>query len=353
MLINWGMQLKSNNSNLKARVLHAPYNIAGGPYVMATSMRSLGHYSQSICYPVAGQIFKSDQYIDPNESIGRKMLRLVDVVSKFDVFVFWYGTSLLGPELAEIPLLKWLGKKVIFYFVGCDIRREKEVTRTSAISSCSVCFPKLCSRNRDRAREMAQLYADVIFVSTPDLLSSVTGAKLLEQPIILTPESEVKISRTREYSRSHPLRIAHGPSARLLKGTNFVLEAVDRLKSQGYFIELDLVEGVENREAIRRYANADIAIDQLLTGTYGTFAVECMSVGTPVLVYMNPRYLPGYPVPPPVINTHPAEIANRLKEILDGNVDLESLSQSGIEYAQSRHSANAVAIRFFDHLSKV
>src|SRR5256885_9029967 len=59
------------------------------------------------------------------------------------------------------------------------------------------------------------------------------------------------------------LRIAHAPSKRAVKGTADVLAAVDSLRARGAPVELDLIEGVPNREARLRYAAADVVIDQL------------------------------------------------------------------------------------------
>src|SRR5204862_6492338 len=80
------------------------------------------------------------------------------------------------------------------------------------------------------------------------------------------------------------LRIAHAPSKRAVKGTDDVLAAVDSLRARGAPVELDLIEGVPNREACLRYAAADIVIDQLRVGWYGVLAVEAMARAKPVVV---------------------------------------------------------------------
>src|SRR5207342_3446127 len=54
------------------------------------------------------------------------------------------------------------------------------------------------------------------------------------------------------------LRVAHAPSKRAVKGTDTVLSAVASLRARGAPIELDLIEGVPNREARLRYAAADV-----------------------------------------------------------------------------------------------
>ena len=66
-------------------------------------------------------------------------------------------------------------------------------------------------------------------------------------------------------------------------GTEFVIEACSQLP-----VELDLVEGVPHEQARKRYAKADIIIDQLLVGWHGVFALEAMALGKPVITYLKP-----------------------------------------------------------------
>src|SRR5205085_5111075 len=83
------------------------------------------------------------------------------------------------------------------------------------------------------------------------------------------------------------LRIAHAPSKRAVKGTAGVLAAVDSLRARGAPVELDLIEGVPNREARLRYAAADVVIDQLKVGWYGMLAIESMALAKPVVVHLD------------------------------------------------------------------
>ncbi len=64
------------------------------------------------------------------------------------------------------------------------------------------------------------------------------------------------------------VRIAHAPTSRSLKSTDVILEAIGRLN-----VELDLIEGVTNRECMVRKARADILVDKLTYG-YGVGAIE-------------------------------------------------------------------------------
>lgn len=97
------------------------------------------------------------------------------------------------------------------------------------------------------------------------------------------------------------VRIASAPTFREGKGTAYLIAAVDKLKSEGLPVELDLIEGVTNAECIRRKASADIYFDQIATvgtdhrgmpvqypGGYGCNAIEAWGMGIPVIAGATP-----------------------------------------------------------------
>ena len=71
-----------------------------------------------------------------------------------------------------------------------------------------------------------------------------------------------------------PLRIAHAPTNRAVKGTALILDAVAALKESGYCFEFVLVEGLSHQEAKEAYQTVDVFIDQVFAGWYGGAAVE-------------------------------------------------------------------------------
>lgn len=81
-------------------------------------------------------------------------------------------------------------------------------------------------------------------------------------------------------------RIVHAPSNSGIKGTPLILDALERLKARFDF-ELILIENTPHAEAMKLYRSADLAIDQVLAGWYGGFAVELMAMGKPVAGYIR------------------------------------------------------------------
>ena len=164
------------------------------------------------------------------------------------------------------------------------------------------CFPKLCNRNR--AGPGRPTLGRVNFVSTPELLEFLPRAVLMPQAVDI---DLVEAVANEPPPAKDPNRfvVAHAPTNRQIKGTHYLLDAVARLKARGYPIDLLLVENLPHADALH-YRRADVAVDQLLVGSYGLLAAELMALGVPTAVYLpgpgrplrggaaGPARLPGH-----------------------------------------------------------
>jgi glycosyltransferase involved in cell wall biosynthesis len=102
--------------------------------------------------------------------------------------------------------------------------------------------------------------------------------------------------------REIPL-IVHAPNHRLVKGTPELLETLDRLQSRGFAFELRLVERVAHTEAQAIYETADLIADQFIIGAFGSFALEGLALGKPVLAYLDQEHLRDPVFNLPIVNT--------------------------------------------------
>ena len=96
------------------RIFHGLQNIGGMAGLLAKAQRELGYAAKSYCRSTGGFRFEADEYWQLNEAHYKKLY--AKIVPQFDVFQFYFGESLSGPSLTDIPHLKALGKKVFFYF---------------------------------------------------------------------------------------------------------------------------------------------------------------------------------------------------------------------------------------------
>jgi glycosyltransferase involved in cell wall biosynthesis len=324
------------------RIFHGLYNIAGIPSVMARAERALGADSTSVCFPAANPGYLSDLVEEPGDQPGDHSRRFERYAFAYDIFVFHFGYSLALDALADVPLLKAMGKTVVFYFHGCDIRQSKETIRKYRFSACRECWPQRCNSNRDLALVTATRYADAIWVSTPDLLEFVPGSVLFPQPLdvrstVFQPKDHGEASQQRG------IRIVHAPSDRALKGTKYLVSAADSLRAEGVEVELDLVENVPHDRVFVRSRSADFSVDQLVAGSYGMFTLEMMVIGVPVICFLREDLIAKYPQPPPIVNADPSTIASVIRDVITRRAEWPAIARAARAYVERVHDAQVLA----------
>ncbi len=154
-------------------------------------------------------------------------------------------------------------------------------------------------------------------------------------------------------------RIMHAPTHRGFKGTRFIIETVEKLKRDGYKIELDLVENVTHEELVGRYRLCHLFIDQLMAGWYGTAAVEAMAIGRPVVVSTRREYFQhiDFSDTIPAIHADPDCIETVLREVLDKGISyLKEVGQESRTFVLETHSQEKVVdrlIRIYESIWQV
>jgi glycosyltransferase involved in cell wall biosynthesis len=334
----------------KPRILHAPTNIAGIAGLLARAQRDLGFRATSVEYIAHPYAFRADRSLGLSKT--DHPLKQVAVVGgfalraalRYDVFHFYFGNTLFPYPYPDLPLLKALGKRIVFHFCGCDIRNRAITLQKYEVSGCTECVSLVCLGKRRPRLSLA----DVVFVSTPDLLEFAPGAHLLPGPVDLqrwTPRPP----RTTPITPAEPVRILHAPSDREIKGTRYLLDAIERLKAAGYPVELLMLEGVPHDQVVEFCGQADIAVDQLMIGAYGTVSIEMMAKGVPVVCRIRDDLRRYYPQDLPIVSAGPGNIYEVLESLLLRPDSWAELGRRGIEYVQREHEMHRVAARVLAH----
>ncbi len=314
------------------------------------ALRDQGFSSLSFCLPHGQYAYKTDvHYRSPRKprSIAANLINLIPLLFRAKIFHFYFGCTYFGYVGIDQLLLKLLGKKIVHHFCGCDIRDYLLESTINPFGACAHCAGAKCSPHRRKALMNAARYADVVFVSTPDLLVSFTGAIYLPQAVDVDGIRHSMVNRRVNISSrdSGSLRIAHAPTDRAIKGTQYLLDTVEALQLQGFDISLLLLENMSNSDLMAQVSSVDLVVDQLLIGSYGTFAVEVMSMAIPVLCYLRSDSLSVYPEIPPIINASPESLERVLRSILADTSMLAAIGESGYQYASKYHSYSSVATR--------
>jgi glycosyltransferase involved in cell wall biosynthesis len=152
------------------------------------------------------------------------------------------------------------------------------------------------------------------------------------------------------------LRIIHAPNHRHIKGTKFLIEAVNDLNREGYKIDLVLLEKMPNSKVREEMQKADLVADQFIMGWYAMFAIEGMAMAKPVLCYLRDDLIALYSTfgqcrDIPIINTPILGIKDNIKWVYENRKISREIGLKGREYVMRTHSLQHVG-SIFDQIYK-
>jgi hypothetical protein len=146
-------------------------------------------------------------------------------------------------------------------------------------------------------------------------------------------------------ARDGEVVVLHPTNHRSVKGTEFLVAAVDRLRASGLNVRLEILEGRPNEEVRAAMGRADIVAEQFIAG-YGLTAVEAMALGRPVM--SNLTWLPAefwegtYLRECPIVNATPETLEDCVRDLATQPELRDRLGRAGREYVLKYHSAEAV-----------
>jgi glycosyltransferase involved in cell wall biosynthesis len=149
--------------------------------------------------------------------------------------------------------------------------------------------------------------------------------------------------------------VVHAPSDRQLKGSDFVIKAVETLREEGLQFDFKLIEDMPNHEALEQYRAADIIIDQLLIGWYGVVSIEAMAMGKTVIAYVRDDLTGYFKDGIPLVNANPETITDVLRTtIKDGELRREfgSRGRAFVEQMHDSRAVSAAAVKFYKKMIK-
>lgn len=332
------------------RILIAPTEIAGQMQLLAEAFRRKGHFATAVAYEQTLK-YVNDVHLNLKNGHGRasrgfKMLAFATwAVNNYDVFHFFYGGSLL-PRNFDLPWLKRLGKKVIVHFRGADVLHYENFfgwQRDKLLGNDPGTVPPLQSPRQQQTLKRWRKYADRLLVVEPELLLTVPEATMIQQSIDLSRWEYTPEPADRTPSE---VTILHGHVGSSMwswkKGTDFIQKAIDELKSQGYPIRFEFVQGRPHNEVKAMYKTCHIGIDRVLDGWYGNISIELMALGKPVVGYIDPelrRHRPDLPI----VSATPTDLAEKLKPLICDQALRRQLGQQGRAYVEKRHDVNVIA----------
>ena len=327
------------------KVLHGIRNIGNMAWEVSRAQRKLGIQADA-CSVSQRFAYQADISLNPKNPFQAARLTsfLLTAPLKYDIFHFYYDLSLL-PFSIDLPFLKAMGKKVFFWFCGCDTRGREVTLKKYQYSGCRECRPVRCTPWRSSLIRLARQYADAVFFTTPDLAEFLPGATWLPAPINLDQWPVQKITP----AKNKKIRIAHAPTSQALKGTRYLKQAIEELKRKGHDIELVLIENMDHDKIREVVQSVDLTVDQLLIGAYGIFSAEMMALGKPVICYLRDDIRKMYPADLPIISAHPGNLAAVLEKTIKQRKEWPKLGQQGRAYAENVHDVTKITKKLMEY----
>jgi glycosyltransferase involved in cell wall biosynthesis len=301
-------------------VVHCPVNTAGIPWQQVQALRRKGVDATLVVFERYKLHPEADWSLDRPEGFVRRQFAqwraLAKLLPRTDIFHFYFGLTLV-PKSLQFPILRALGKKSVYHFLGSDIRGKT---------------PDELAYGR---RANAQI------VGSYDAIRWMPEAEMVPVGIDVRNYAPVPPS-----DRERPI-VLHAPSNRRRKGTDYVIAACEQLP-----VDLEIVEGLPHDEARRRFERADIVVDQLNAGWYGVFALEAMALGKPVLTFLHEeavrRTEEAFGVRVPLVATTKETLAEDLRPLVASPAERRRIGAESRAFVEQVHDVDRVAARLLD-----
>lgn len=279
------------------------------------------------------------------------------VIKNARILFFAFNGGPLGGTLfwrIESYIYKIARIKTVILPYGGDIFMYSRIVDASIRNSLLLSYPRQ-GRYEDAIRKRVKYWtekADVVVMGF-----TLDGIGRWDVPVgnMLSIDNNKWNAGTGEHNakkRNSTVKIVHAPNHRGVKGTEYIVDAVERLKSEGLDIELILIEKCKNDSLMEILSNADILADQLLLPGYGLAAVEGMALGLPVIANLeNEEYTAifrrySFLDECPIVSATPETISNVLRALSRSSGLREELGQAGIKYVEKYHSYKSAQYLF-------
>jgi glycosyltransferase involved in cell wall biosynthesis len=301
-------------------VTHCPVNTAGIPWTNVQALRRCDVDARLVVFNRYTLHPEADVDLGRNGGLLRQQATqwraFARLAPQTDVFHFYFGLTLV-PKSLQFRALRMLGKKSVMHFLGSDIRGKP-------------------AEQLDWSRR-----AGARVVGSYDAIRWVPDAVVIPPGIDLSG-----IEASPPSDRERPV-VLHAPSSRRRKGTEHVVDACEQL-----VVELEIVEGLDHREAFERYRNADVVVDQLNAGWYGVFAIEAMALGKPVVTFLHDeavtRTEEAFGLEVPLVRATKETLADALRPLVESPEERWRVGAASRAYVERVHDADAVAARLVD-----
>jgi glycosyltransferase involved in cell wall biosynthesis len=369
----------------KGRVLYVGHSYYHTWY-LSRELRKIGWRADVLNFdlnPGNDMYYHDEDFTFKNDTSEDRIFQLkffLKSIVKYDIFHFsnahgivfgFYLHNLFAKhfgENSEIKLLKYLGKRIVYSNNGClDGVSKTAFSQWGPINTCEICqwnsHPEVCSDERNlqwgKTRNELAVYQMTIGGNRVDYnddprVHEVPGFYCLDHHF-WDPELRVPDKFRLDHS-DKTIRIFHSignfqsrtnaEDKKNIKCSHIYFPLIDRLKAEGYPVELIFYTDIPNKEIRYYQQQADIVVDMLTFGWFGANIREAMMLGKPCVCFIRPEWLdsmrkeiPEYVNELPVISATPDTVYAVIKDLLDNPEKRRSVGRKSREFAVKWHSA--------------
>ena len=147
---------------------------------------------------------------------------------------------------------------------------------------------------------------------------------------------------------SHAAESRNLMPGRNIKGTPTIDAVMERICARHPNVEYRRVTGLKSAEMLQQQQEADIVIDQLHYGYWGSTGIEAMGVGCAVVCYLRPAWIDHFKTTFPDVPDIPVVSATKdsLEEVMEGLVTdrerLRAIQRRSREFAEAFYGPDSV-----------
>jgi len=219
----------------------------------------------------------------------------------FDFFSFGFEKKLgVSNFRLHLWLAKKLGIKILLFPSGCRSELTKEeFSRFDNGNVCDNCGWAVCDDRINKKRlSLVGKYADLVVgwgtFDSPHFEYTHNRYKSLDLDLW---RPGLNVPKKYDLFPTENIRIMHSfydgnrlHGGKNIKGSPYIVEAINRLKEEGYKVEYLYISNVPSNEIRYYQVQSDIVVEQLIYGWWGSTGVETLALGKPVVCYLRPAW---------------------------------------------------------------
>ncbi len=328
----------------KPRILYGTMEIANHMSHYIRYFRDHGYDTIGIDYIPSYLRYDSDFSYDinqltPQNTRNHFIENAADLILDYDVFHFLFNRTLM-PDGSDIIPLKLLNKTVFMHNLGSEIRIPSIARSHHPFWHYAEEY--LNQLNEDIICSNLKIYSswiDHCIINDQEMLSYVEpyykNTHMIGLPIDLKKYPYIGIKN------EVPLKFVHAPTNQSVKGSTYFESAILHLQKK-YNILYQRIERTGHEDAIKQYAEADIVLDELIIGTYGSLTIECLAMGKCVVTFINPGFDTPHGSEIPVWSVNVDNIIDRLELLINSPEIRQSLSNAGRAYVEKFNDVSKI-----------